>query len=130
MDERKRKKEPRGIVTVNNKSYLLLGALGSLETTNVEFELLALKNVTINTTRLTRARRNGGVKTTGTELLLNERVELALLAAVLELAGNVVGELGLVDVGLSGTLTGSTTLGGDGLAVVLLVRLTEGVAST
>lgn len=104
----------------------LLLALGGLETTNVELELLALKNVTVAATRLAGAAGDGGVETTGTELLLNERVELALLAAVLELAGNVVRELGLVNVGLSSTLTGSTTLGGDGLAVVLLVSLTEG----
>jgi len=104
----------------------LLLALGGPETTNVELKLLALEDVTVTSARLTGTRRDGGVETTGTELLLDERVELALLAAGLELAGDVVGELGLVKVGLGGTLTGGTTLGGDGLAVVLLVSLTEG----
>ena len=111
---------------MGKQSAHLLLALGGLETTNVELKLLALKDVTVAATGLTRARRDGGVETTGTELLLNEGVELGVLAAVLELAGDMGRELGLVDVGLGGTLTSGTALGGHGLAVVLLVSLAEG----
>lgn len=103
----------------------LLLALGSLKTTDVELELLALEDVTVAATRLTGTRRDGGVETTGTELLLDERIELTLLAAVLELSRDVVGKLSLVGVGFGGTLTSSTTLGGHGLTIVLLVSLAE-----
>lgn len=103
----------------------MLGALGGTETTNVELELLALENVAVAAAALTGAGGDGGVETTGTELLLDKRVELALLATGVEFPGGLVALLGLVSGGFGSTLTGSTTLGGDGLTVELFVCLTE-----
>ncbi len=115
--------EKKGELEAGRRQLLL--ALGGPETTDVELEFLALEDVTVAATGLTGTRRDGGVETAGAKLLFDERVELALLAAVLQLTGNVVGVLGLIGVGLSGTLTSGTTLGSHRLAVVLLVSLTE-----
>ena len=67
--------------------------LASTEPTNVEFELLALKDVTVGATGLARAGRDDGVETTGGELRLEEGVELGLLLALSEDALDVVGRL-------------------------------------
>lgn len=44
----------------------------------VESQFLALQNVTVNTSTLSRSRRDNGVKTTGLELLLQSRLNLSL----------------------------------------------------
>jgi hypothetical protein len=54
--------------------------IGELLTTY--FELFALQNVTISTTRLPRSASDGGVKTTGSELTFQESVDLGICCDV------------------------------------------------
>jgi len=95
----------------------------------VELELLSLKDVTISPARLPWSAGDGSVETTGGELGVEERVDLGILFALIEVALSVVGELLLLDrgSGLSGG-GGSDLHGllGYGLRVVRLVPLTEG----
>lgn len=53
--------------------------LSSPQLADVELEFLSLEDVTIGASRLSRARRDGSVKTTSRELRLEERVEFAFL---------------------------------------------------
>lgn len=62
-----------------------------LELTDVESQLLALKNVSVSTTGLTRAGRQAGVETAGSELVVESGVDLGLSLATLDLALDVVG---------------------------------------
>ena len=61
-----------------------------LKLADVESQLLALKNVSIGTARLTRARREAGIETTGSELVVEGGVNLGLSLAGLDLALDVV----------------------------------------
>ena len=45
-----------------------------LNLTNIEFEFLAFKDVTITTTRLTRTRSNDCIETTSIELIVQEGI--------------------------------------------------------
>lgn len=94
-----------------------------MELALVEGELLTLQDVAIGTSRLTRAARNDGVETTGFELLLESRVDLA--------GGGEAGSLLLLDrLALLHLLRGLALLllaaAAERLAVVSLVPLTEG----
>jgi len=62
-----------------------------LELTDVESQLLALKNVSISTAGLTRAGRQAGVETAGSELVVESGVDLGISLATLDLALDVVG---------------------------------------
>jgi len=86
--------------------------------THVEF--LALKDVTISTTALTRSGSDDGEETTSLELLLEDGVDFSVLLALVENSLDVVG-LGLVT-----RLLGGLGTSVDGLGVVSLVPLTEG----
>ena len=67
-----------------------------LKLADVESQLLALKNVSVSTARLTGAGRQAGVETTGSELVVKGRVDLGISLAALNLALNMV-RAGLVD---------------------------------
>jgi hypothetical protein len=67
--------------------------LPSAETTDVELELLALKDVTVGAAGLTGAGRDDGVKATGSELGLKKGVDLGLLLTLSNGALDVVGLL-------------------------------------
>lgn len=71
--------------------------LSSLELPDVELQLLSFQDVTIGTSGLSRARRDGGVETTGRELRLEEGVDLASLLTLsdgaLDVGGLLVGVL-------------------------------------
>lgn len=103
-----------------SKNTLGVLRLGRAEPTNVELKLRALEDVAIGAARLTGAARNNGVETTSRELLLDERVDLGVLAALSQLALNVVALLDL----LSGLVARHAALG-HGLTVVLLVSHAE-----
>jgi hypothetical protein len=64
-----------------------------LDLTEVEFEFLTLKNVTITTTGLTRARRDDSVETTGVELIVQERINGSGGSTSSQLLFNAVGLL-------------------------------------
>lgn len=49
-----------------------------METKDAYLELLALKNVTIGTSRLTWPAADGSIKTTGSELAVEQRVDFGL----------------------------------------------------
>lgn len=85
---------------------LYLFVLGS-ELLEVELELLALKNIAIDTARLTGTRRNASVKTASTELGLKALRELGT-------SGTRAGLGGLLDLlgGLLSTLRGRDTVVG------------------
>lgn len=86
--------------------------LFDLELAVVKVELLALENVAVSATGLTGTRGDDGEQTTGLELLLEQRVELGSLFALVEDALDVVGLLG-VGVGL-----GELSTAGSGLSVL------------
>lgn len=97
-----------------------------MELALVESELLTLQNVTVAATALARAGSDNSEQTTGLELLLKGRVDLAVLLEALSLL--LLDRLGLLDL-LDGILaTGGLLLTATtkGLAVVGLVPLTEG----
>jgi hypothetical protein len=61
-----------------------------LELANVESQLMALKNVSISTARLTRAGRDAGIETASSELVVKGRVDLGISLASSDLALDVV----------------------------------------
>lgn len=90
----------------------------------VEGELLTLKNVTVAAARLTGPAGNNGVETTGLELLLDGRLDLALGGVTLSLL--LLNSLALLHLLLLGaTLLGTLALTAETLAVVSLIPLTE-----
>jgi hypothetical protein len=113
---------PSRIVQVLTRRPPLGGVLGltDLELLVVEVEFLALKDVTIGTTALTRSGSDDGEETTSLELLLENGVDFSILLALVENSLDVVG------LRLLGGLLGSLGTSVDGLGVVGLVPLTEG----
>ena len=89
----------------------------------VEFELLALKNVSVTSSALAWARRDASQQSTGVELVGNLLVDDSSSASMLELSGHVSGSLGLGSgfVGLFDLLLVKLNI------VVLQVPLPEGV---
>jgi hypothetical protein len=106
-------------------SYLLLVGLDLLD---VEFELLALKDVTVAATRLAGARGNQGVETTGAELIIQHGVNLGSGLA----SGNLLqGTFRLLDLGGGSSLSASGSSSSlallpQNLTIVILVPLAEG----
>ncbi|RAQ36304.1 hypothetical protein DPQ28_11760, partial [Pasteurella multocida] len=87
----------------------------------VEGELITLEDVAVNATAVARARGDNGEETTGLELLLNGRLDLAgSLGAGLLLLLDGLGLLGLLSLGTLGLATAT-----ESGAVVGLVPLTE-----
>jgi len=113
---------PSRIVQVLTRRHPLGGVLGltDLELLVVEVEFLALKDVTISTTALTRSGSDDGEETTSLELLLENGVDFSILLALVENSLDVVG------LRLVGRLVGGLGTSVDGLGVVGLVPLTEG----
>lgn len=92
----------------------------ALDLTEVELELLTLKDVTIATTRLTGTAGDEGVETASGELVINMGVDLGELLASLNLAEDAAGLL------LLGLLNSLGTLAlAKSLTVMGLVPLTE-----
>lgn len=90
--------------------------------TLVESQLLALQNVSVDTSTLARARGNHGVQAAGLELSLDGALDLAVVSeAIGLLLGHAVALLLLLN-GLGLGLASAT----NGLAVVRLVPLAEG----
>jgi len=96
--------------------------LVSSELPEVELELLALQDVTISTAGLTRSAGNGSVKTTSSELGLEERVDFGIFLPIVQAALSVVGEL----LGFSAGLDRGLALFCYGLSVMGLIPLPEG----
>lgn len=96
--------------------HLFLGS----DSLKVESKLLTLKNVTVNTATLARSGRNSGVKTAGTELGVDGRLDLGVTSTGVNLALSLLGSLnglGLLDL--------LTLLLANDNTVVRLVPLTE-----
>jgi hypothetical protein len=91
-----------------------------LEFLEVEFEFLALKDVTVTTARLTGTRSDDGVQTTGGELVINEGIDLGKSLATGLLLDEAVGLFDFSDGGIGLTLLAQN------LTVVRFVPLTEG----
>lgn len=101
------------------RRHLLLSALELLD---VEFELLALQDISITTATLARSGRHGGIQTTTGESLIQSRVQHAVLLSLLQLSLNVLGLLNIRS-NLSGSGKGllGSLLEADLDAVVLLI---------
>jgi len=80
--------------------------------TNLEF--LALENVAVSATRLAWPAGDGGVETAGSELCLEQRIDLGLLLLLIKAALSMVRALD----GLGGGINGRFALLGDGLCVL------------
>lgn len=66
----------------------LFALLLRLQLLNIKSELLSFQNVTITTSRLTRARRDSSVETTSLELLSNGGIQNTALVVLSKLANN------------------------------------------
>merc|ERR1719166_709941 len=101
----------------------LFASLG-LDLPQVELELLALQNISVGSSTLARAGRDGSQNTTSHELiseaLLDLGIPLSLLVLLLGLLGPLLVEDGLLGVGQLGALLAS-----KGEGVVRLVPLSE-----
>lgn len=100
----------------------------TLDLLDVELQLLTLKDISISAAGLARTRGNYGVQATGSELIVQERIDLGPSGTAGLLAGHMIGDLFNAR-SFSG---GSLTLGRDqltlteDLAIVALPPLTEG----
>jgi len=100
--------------------------LAGSEFTEVELEFLALKDIPVRSPRLTRSTGNSRIKTTGSELTVEQRIDLCVLLLGVEIALGVVGEFFGFGGFFGGGGWGFDAFLGYGLGVVGFVPLTEG----
>jgi len=124
LDKQRNNELRNNTVLQCNARLLSVLLLAGSEFTKVELKFLALKDIPIRPTRLTRSARDSSIKTTSSELTVEKGINLGVLLLGVKITLSVIGKF----FGLGRLVGGGSfdTLLGYRLGVVGFVPLTEG----